>query len=121
MATTTHPVTQKKDALAAAAKGKPAAKAKATATKATPATPAKKAPSRWRDSAGVDLVKGLTVKAAGKIVGTVAYRHTHDIDGKPVGMIGVALSPKAGDLVTLNGRKVKNRTFRADELTAVPE
>jgi hypothetical protein len=52
-----------------------------------------------------------------KVIGTVAYRHTHDIDGKPVGMIGVKLS-KPGKI---KGRAVKNRTFRADELTAVPE
>ena len=117
MPNTTHPVRQKATAVATAqGKKKPAAKS------LTPKPAPKKAPSRWKDTAGVDLVKGLRVRAGGsgdKIIGTVAYRHTHSIDGKPVGMIGVALSEK-GATAKVGGRTVKNRSFRADELDGRP-
>jgi hypothetical protein len=111
---TTTPTKQKAAALAAVT-------GKKSTAKPAPAKPAPaKKPSRWKDSAGVDLVKGLRVKHGGKAIGTVAYRHTHSIDGKDVGMIGVALSAK-GEVAKIGGRTVKNRSFRADELTAVPE
>jgi len=121
MPTTTHPVTAKQEAVRAARGKKAAAKkstAEATAAKPKPA-PTKRAPSRWRDTNGVDLVKGLSVEHDGKKIGTVAYRHTHEIEGKPVGMIGVALSGK-GATAKVGGRTIKNRTYRADALTAIP-
>jgi len=127
MSTITTPIKQREAAVKAArTNGKPKGK---TAT-ARPGA-AKKSTSgkqdvqtvkvtRWRDTAGVDLVKGLRVRGDGAdatIIGTVAYRHTHEIDGKSVGMIGVSLTKPA----KVGGRTVKNRSFRADELTAVPE
>jgi hypothetical protein len=120
MPTLTTPTRQKAAAVAAVT-GK--AKAKKPDVKKSTAAPkaAAKAPSRWRDTHGVELIKGLTVMDnAGSVLGTVAYRHTHNIDGKPVGMVGVALTGK-GDAAKVGGRTVRNRSFRADELTAVPE
>jgi hypothetical protein len=76
--------------------------------------------SKWKDASGQEIVKGVTVKADGKAIGTAAYFHTHEVDGEKVGMVGVALSGK-GDALKVGGRAVKNRSFRADELTAVPE
>jgi len=111
----THPVTQKANAVEAA-RAKAKGKGKAPAATAKPSTK-KVTPSRWRDTNGVDLVKGVTVEHDGKRIGTVSYRHTHSVNSNPVGMIGVSLAKPA----KVGGRTVKNRSFRADELTAVPE
>lgn len=73
---TTTPVRQRE-----AAKKSVAAK-KSTAKKSTA--------DRWNG-----LTKGMKVKHGGKVIGTVAYRHTHTIKGVKVGMIGVTLA-KAG-------------------------
>jgi membrane protein involved in colicin uptake len=112
--------------MAAATKAKPAKKVteaaalKAAKAKADAAAAAKKAPSRWVDSVGVELVKGISVELNGDRLGEVAYRHTHEIEGKPVGMVGVALTGK-GDALTVGGRTVRNRSYRADTLTIVVE
>jgi hypothetical protein len=58
--------------------------------------------------------------SAAAIVGVAAYRHTHNIDGVAVGMIGVSLTGKS-DALKIGGRTVKNRSYRADELTVVVE
>jgi hypothetical protein len=77
--------------------------------------------AKWRDGNGVELAKGITVKHNGKVVGKVAYRHTHhDEKGKEIGMVGVALAGK-GDALVIGGRTVRNRSFKAADLTAVPE
>ena len=141
MTTISTPIKQRETAKkAAAAKAKkPVANAdikadhkqKAAAIKkekaATPPKP-KRDRSRWSDATGHVIEKGVKVKHDGKIVGVAKYLHSHyekdadgnDIKSKPFGMVGVELTGK-GDLAKIGGRTVKNRSFRADQLTAVPE
>jgi hypothetical protein len=129
---TTTPIAQKKAALAAvAAKGKkPAVKGARTDVPASKGVKAAAKPardrSRWNDSTGHPIVKGVTVMHEGMSVGTAAYFHTHyekdtkgvDIKSKPIGFVGVESSIK-GEKV--GGRAVKNRSYRASDLTAVVE
>ncbi|HXP37482.1 MAG TPA: hypothetical protein VN817_06935 [Solirubrobacteraceae bacterium] len=131
MPATTTPTAQKAAAKKAAGhdKSKPASKvpqskevtaAQKKAEKAKAVEAAKRV-AKWTDSKGVELVKGTKVLYDGKPIGTVAYRHTHhDDNDKPVGMIGVALTGK-GEALVIGGRTVKNRSYKASELTAVPE
>jgi len=60
---------------------------------------------RWKG-----LTKGMRVKA-GDITGEVSYRHTHEIDGEKIGMVGIKVD---GQDVKLKGRSVKNISVRAD-------
>lgn len=95
------------------AEQKKAAKAKAVADA--------KRVAKWTDSKGVELVKGTKVLYDGKPIGTVAYRHTHHDDkDNPIGMVGIALTGK-GDALQVGGRTVKNRSYKAADLTAIPE
>jgi len=93
---------------------------KAATAKADKAAAPKRDRSKWSDSTGHIIEKGVTVKADGQAVGTAQYFHTHEVEGKPVGMVGVKLTGK-GDLLKVGGRSVKNRSYRADALTVVPE
>lgn len=127
MPATTTPVKQKAAAQksvadkSAALKKEHAAKLKAIAKEKAAAPPKpKRDRSKWSDATGHIIEKGVTVKVDGKPIGTASYFHTHQIDGAPVGMVGVKLTGK-GDTLKVGGRSVRNRSYRADELTAVPE
>ena len=106
------------------AKGKKLAAEKRAASK--PAEKPARDRSRWNDTTGHPIEKGVTVRAGDEIVGTAKHFHTHhdkdangkDIKSKPYGMVGVELTGKGG---TIKGRTIKNRSFRADELTIVTE
>ena len=63
------------------------------------------------------IAKDSKVQTPDGKTGVASYRHTHNIEGEPVGMIGVLIDAPEGEAVQLSGRTVKHISYRADTLT----
>ena len=62
------------------------------------------------------LVNGQNVQTPDGIAAVVSYRHSHEFGGQTVDMIGVRSAD--GQPLTVNGRTVRNVSYRADAVAA---
>ncbi len=112
---TTAPTKQKEQAKKAASP--PASKEVEAAKKA--ADKKKAAERAARDAKWLGYGKGDRVRTEDGRTGTVSYRHTHEVDGKPVGMLGVLMDADKKAPAQVGGRKVKHISFAATDLTRI--